>query len=70
MAQLMERNPFTRMELHRRVYAPANSGHDCSWCGTKDRKLYEYWCESDGGRSSEYSGTFCCQSCFKAYHYA
>ena len=63
---LMNRDPFARTELHRNVYARPNA--ECSWCGTKDRRLYEYRTETDGGWSHEHKGLFCSKSCHDSYH--
>jgi hypothetical protein len=68
----INRDPFARTELHRETeYVGAN--RTCDWCGnaavTKlGNYLYRYRTESDGGRSSEHRGLFCCKSCHDAYH--
>lgn len=65
-----QRDPFARKEL---VGRPVDSnGKTCDWCGNegKNGKLYQYSVESDGGRTSQTKGLFCCKSCFKSYHSA
>lgn len=61
---LVKRYPFARTEIHRKLYS---KDHECKWCGQKGR-VFEFRNESDGGRVTEYSGVFCSNSCFKAYH--
>lgn len=63
-----ERDPFARQTI---VGRPVDSnGKTCDWCGSegKNGKLYQYTVESDGGRSSELKGLFCCKSCLKSYN--
>lgn len=62
---LVRRDPFARQELHRRTYSVKG---DCNWCGSNNIRVYEYWTETDGGRSFEHKGTFCCDSCHDEYH--
>lgn len=63
-----ERDPFARQET---VGTPVDAeGRTCDWCGgsRKDGKLYQYSVESDGGRTNELKGLFCCKGCFRDYH--
>jgi len=64
------RDPFARTELHKAVSYPKKAPKigGCDWCGQKDRTLYRYRTESDGGRKGEHRGDFCCKSCHDAYH--
>jgi hypothetical protein len=62
------RDPFARQTLLRK---PVDAGgKTCDWCGSESvgGKLYQYKLESDGGRSSEVKGLFCCDGCMKSYH--
>ena len=61
---LVQRDPYARIEIHKRVYSQEMK---CSWCGQRGR-TWEYWLEHDAGREQAFSGTFCCVSCFRAYH--
>lgn len=70
---LVNRDPFARQELHRSTVRA--DGRTCSWCGSvRDsggnlgKHLYVYRTESDGGRSGEHQGAFCCKSCHDSYH--
>jgi hypothetical protein len=62
-----ERDPFARQDVVGRP-VPAK-GKTCDWCGSEGKggKLYQYTIETDGGRSHETKGLFCCKSCFKSY---
>lgn len=64
MSRLISRDPFARQELHSRVYSNAM---ECDWCGTY-RRVFEYWTETDGGRSFEHKGVFCSKDCHDSYH--
>jgi hypothetical protein len=71
MSRLINRNPFARTELHRKtVQLEIGSGQTCGWCGfVRDGgKLYRYYTETDGGRTNDHSGLFCCKSCHDSYH--
>lgn len=61
---LVRRDPFARLELHRKQVAPTRDG--CGWCGTKNGKFYRFWRETDGGRSYQIPKTYCSNSCFRA----
>jgi len=63
-----ERDPFARQDI---VGRPVEAeGKTCDWCGNEGRngKLYQYAVETDGGRSHNAKGLFCCKSCFKSYN--
>ena len=72
---LINRDPFARIELHRRQVKVTTEV--CKECGqAKPRRhkgkpdsnvLYEFWGESDGGRSWSIAGLFCSTSCMRAY---
>jgi hypothetical protein len=72
---LVNRDPFSRSELHKeRVYNPP--GKDgCDWCGTMPKTpksnrpfLFRFWQESDGGRRSTIPGLFCSTACRAYFH--
>jgi hypothetical protein len=55
-----------------RVYETSTG---CANCGatrksnrTGRRSLYLYRTETDGGRSFQHKGLFCCKSCHDAFH--
>jgi hypothetical protein len=64
----VSRDCFARTEVHKDTYKAR--GETCKWCGntSRNRRLYEYRIESDGGRVSNIPGRFCSVSCMKAYH--
>ena len=79
----VSRDPFARTTLVRRtitghtVDLPGGFGdhlYSCDWCGNvrRTRKgrptAYRYATETDGGRTHEHKGTFCCKGCHDAYH--
>lgn len=63
----ISRNPFAREELRRRSVTTSGT---CGWCGgtRKNRKLFQYVIETDGGRKFEINGLFCSISCMRTYH--
>lgn len=65
----ISRDPFARTTITREVVKVAPYVV-CQWCGQsrKSSKLFRYWVESDGGRSSEVRGLFCSKSCCNSYH--
>ena len=72
MSALINRDPFARTELHRSKVVQHTG---CDWCGSarywkgnKTWLLFKYRTESDGGRSYEHKGAFCCKSCHDSYH--
>lgn len=63
----VNRNPFAREELVRQSY----SGHDrreCAWCGQKNRTMYTYEVETDGGRRCGESRQVCNINCYNAFY--
>lgn len=62
----INRDPFARTELHRKLVATKNG---CSFCGQsrKSGNLFEYRTEHDGGRT-DIRGYFCSKSCMVTYH--
>jgi hypothetical protein len=68
MSRLVDRNPFTREELHaERVYIP---GATCFWCGgirhtTKSDTnwLYQFWIETDEGKKYLDKKLVCSREC-------
>lgn len=68
---MVNRDSFAREELHcERVYTEET----CTWCGqsleTRNGRKYlrQYRIETDGGRTSDIRGLFCCKACLDAYH--
>lgn len=74
MSRLVTRNPFARQELHAsRVHDVAST---CHWCGGErltarsDTKwLYQYWVETDEGRTYMDEYLFCSRQCRTIYYY-
>lgn len=71
----VSRDPFARTELVRRQISIDHSiDRSCSWCGAVrhgrggHKYLSIYATQSDGGRTSEHKGAFCCKSCHDSYH--
>lgn len=65
----VSRDPFARHTTLKRFVR----GASCAWCGGQNRKgkhsgSYRYLVESDGGRTSEDSKTFCSMADRRAYH--
>lgn len=73
---LVSRDPFARVELHKKQITVSRADDTCRWCGNQKviyqrRKprsvLFEFWRESDCGRIYPASGRYCCVSCFRSY---
>ena len=62
---LVNRDPFARIELHRRT-KPRDERRPCGWCGREGR--FVYYVETDGGRKADITGEFCSKGCMEAYH--
>lgn len=70
---LVSRDPFARLELHKRR-VPVDK-QTCAWCGNVKivpssglKYLFTFWLESDSGRNYPIGGLFCSLGCKKAYH--
>lgn len=63
----INRDPFSRTELHRDLVATKNG---CRWCGNtrKSGNLFEYSVQHDSGRTNRIDGYFCSKSCMSIYH--
>jgi hypothetical protein len=69
---MIRRDAFARTELHRRTVKddPPRCFWGCDWCGRRRRgdRLFVYRTETDGGRTFEHRGRFCCLDCHNAWH--
>ena len=58
------RDPFARES-----FVPVRQHNTtCQWCGNAERRAYSVQRETDGGRTSSLTGTFCSWSCAESYH--
>jgi hypothetical protein len=69
----INRDPFARTELHRRVVNSHTFMQiECSWCGQprlgKPKTLFQFYTETDAGRQHVHKGLFCSKSCHDSYH--
>lgn len=66
MSRLISRDPFARETLMREKGEKSR----CDWCGNQNNHCgtFQYFYETDGGKTNPIRGNFCCVACMRSYN--